>query len=252
MKKEWLCTWQLIPESQKHTEKFASEKEAKKAMAQRIAEHFDYKPYLSKMRNSQNEDYQEVADYLEAFLACLSFSECEEKDFPGLSGLVDCYMSGEELYWSYEYLHCPSFSARESCYDAEPGFFVGFCFQRPAKAPSGINIHIVEHYDYGNSANPLLVWKALGSTPKTQKQLARLIYQNWGAEIDRKAVGRHLQLLQNLGFPVKCCLDGYFLEGEPSTPRTDIPYSPSAYPLLILQTLKETPRQEKKSFRQYR
>ena len=44
---------------------------------------------------------------------------------------------------------------------------------------------------------------------------------------------------------MKCCLDGYFLEGEPSTPRTDIPYSPSAYPLLILQTLKETPQTRK-------
>ena len=246
MKTKWVCTWSLIPGSERYVEKYSSEQEAKTAMAQRIAEHFDLMPYLDRMRKEKDEDFHEAADYLEKFLSCLSFAECAEYSMPGLSGPVECYGYEDEFSWSCNYQHCPSFSARESSYDDEPGLFIGFCCQNPPKVKTpqatGINIHIVERIDYGGSANPFLVLWVLREDPQTQNQISKKILEKWDASIERKAVGRHLQLLQDLGFPVQHCPDGYYYAGEPNTPRTDIKYSPSAYPLLILQVLDCTPK----------
>lgn len=246
MKTKWVCTWSLIPGSERYVEKYSSEREAKAAMIQRIAEHFDLQPYISRMRKEKDQDFHEVADYLEKFLSCLSFAQCAEYSMPGLSGPVEYYGYKDEFSWSCNYQHCPSLSARESSYDDEPGLFIGFFYQNPPKVKTpqatGINIHIVERIEYGGSANPFLVLWALGENPQTQNQISKKILEKKGASIERKAVGRHLQLLQDLGFPVQHCPDGYYYAGESNTPRTDIKYSSSAYPLLILQVLDRTPK----------
>ena len=86
------------------------------------------------------------------------------------------------------------------------------------------------------------MWWAVQKEPQTQDQIIRAILEAWDTVIDRKAVGRHLQLLQDLGFPVKHSSDGYYYSGEPHPPKNDIKSSPSAYPLLILQELDHTPK----------
>ena len=246
MKTKWVCTWNLIPGSERYVEKYSSEREAKAAMSQRIAQLFDFQPYIDSMRKKKDEDFHEAADYLEKFLSCLSFAECEEYSMPSLSGPVECYNYGDEFNWSCNYQHCPFFSARESSCDYEPGLFIGFYYQDPPKAKTpqatGINIHIVERIDYGSSANPFLVLWALGEDPQTQEQISKKISEKWDASVERKTVGRHLQLLQDLGFPVQHRPEGYYRGGEPSVPRTDIQYSSSAYPFLILQILDGTPK----------
>ena len=246
MKTEWICTWSLIPGSERYVEKYSSEREAKTAMAQRISEYFDLKPYLDRMRKEKDPAYKEAADYLEKFLSCLMFSECAEETLPGLDGRAECFGAEEELSWSYDYKYFPYLSARESCIDEDPGLFVGVCLQRLPKtnAPQarGINIHIVERKNYGTSAYPLMVLDALRKEPKTQAQIVRTISEVWDTKIERKSVGRHLQLLQDLGFPVQHGLDGYYIDGENQAPKIGNKYSPSAYPLLILQVLDRTPQ----------
>ena len=246
MKTEWVCTWSLFPGSKKHVEKYSSERKAKTAMAQRIAEHFDLKPYLDKMRKENDPDYTEAADYLEKFLSCLMFSECAEESLPSMEGRVEIYSDGEEFSWSYNGQYFPYLSARESCFDEEPGLFVGCCFQRVPKSKvnqaKSINIHVVERKNYGTSAYPLMVLYSLREKPATQGQIARTILETWDADINRKAVGRHLRLLENLGFPVQKCAEGYYRDGEKREPRTDLPYTPCAYPLLILYVLDGTPK----------
>lgn len=87
-----------------------------------------------------------------------------------------------------------------------------------------------------------MVWCALREYPQTQAQIAGTIDEIWNTVIDRKAIGRHLQLLQDLGFPVQHRPEGYYRDGEPCAPKAGIQYRPSAYPLLILQVLDGTPK----------
>jgi biotin operon repressor len=123
---------------------------------------------------------------------------------------------------------------------------ISFNYENPRSVSrdrvNAVEIRITKHINYGTSAYPLLVWWAVQKEPQTQNQIIRTISEAWDTVIDRKAVGRHLQLLQDLGFPVQHGPDGYYYNGEPGTPKTDIKYSPSAYPLLILQELDHTPK----------
>jgi hypothetical protein len=58
--------------------------------------------------------------------------------------------------------------------------------------------------------------------------------------IERKAVGRHLKLLENLGFSLLHNSEGYYRSGAFREPKADVKYRPSAYPLMILQVLDGT------------
>lgn len=245
MKTEWVCTWSLIPAREQYVEKYASEEEAKTAMARRLGAYFDLKPYLDRMRRGKDPDRHAVADYLERFLSCLMFSRCDEEHMPCLEGAVECYKTEDQLYWAYDHKDFPVLSARESCFEEEEGLFVGFYFQKSTGAKSGtvrgIDIHVVERKDYGTSAYPLLVLFALGAEPATQGELTRRILEQWDTVVDRKAVGRHLQLLQDLGFGVQHGPAGYYRDRDVA-PRNDIRYTPSAYPLLVWQVLTDTPQ----------
>ena len=57
-----------------------------------------------------------------------------------------------------------------------------------------------------------------------------------------RTIGRHLQLLQELGYPVQHESEGYCCKGEPGTPKSGTKFTPSAYPLLILKVLDATPK----------
>ena len=107
---------------------------------------------------------------------------------------------------------------------------------------NAVEIRIRKHINYGTSAYPVMILLALDQCAQTQEQIIHKISETWDTSIDRKAVGRHLQLLQNLGFPVQHGPDGYYYDGEKQAPKTGIKYSPSAYPLLILQVLGKTPQ----------
>jgi hypothetical protein len=64
---------------------------------------------------------------------------------------------------------------------------------------------------YGPSAYPLMICEVLDGTPKTQTAIAQAVQEKYGTKIDRKAVGRHLELLGALGFRVRKGKDGYYL-----------------------------------------
>ena len=61
------------------------------------------------------------------------------------------------------------------------------------------------------SAYPLLILQELDHTPKTQTVIIQSIQKKYGVKIDRKAVRRHLELLEALGLYIEKCEDGYYL-----------------------------------------
>ena len=58
---------------------------------------------------------------------------------------------------------------------------------------------------------PLMVLEVLNDTPKTIDAIVQEIYNQYGVKIDRKAVRRHLALLQALGFKVERAKGGYMI-----------------------------------------
>lgn len=130
--------------------------------------------------------------------------------------------------------------------DENEPYVISFNYENPISISrdrvNAVEIRIRKHINYGTSAYPVMILLALDQCAQTQEQIIHKISETWDTSIDRKAVGRHLQLLQNLGFPVQHGPDGYYYDGEKQAPKTGIKYSPSAYPLLILQVLNDTPK----------
>ena len=247
MKTQWLCQVTLTPSRKKYTATYPTQTEALTAMAKVFAHTVNLSKYIRDLRQEDGEDCAGSADFLENFLATLTMPD----EIPDHYDIPDhCLLefdSCDGFRWGYMRGECPYLSVGHVCEgkEIEP-YVIAFNYDNPKtvspKRVNAIEIRIAEHINYGTSANPLLVWCALDNTPRTQDQLAKKIFYEWDTEIDRKAVGRHLQLLQNLGYPVRHCLEGYYCEGEPSAPKTDIKYSPSAYPLLILKALDTMPK----------
>lgn len=250
METKWICRWQLIPGGVEQTKAFPTREAARKAMAKVLTDAIDLGEYINALRKEEGEDCNSSADFLEKFLSDLTIPE-EECDVPPHWDIPDhCLLEispGEGFRWKYMRKECPMLVVSNPCYgdDGNP-FIVDFGYENPHTLGNGrINavwIQIDEQMNYGTGANPFLVWYALREEPQTQDQLSHTIFRIWHMNIERKAIGRHLQLLQDLGYPVQYGPEGYYRDGEVGEPRTDIPYSPSAYPFLILNVLDNTPK----------
>ena len=250
MKTEWICCWQYIPSRKKYFEVYPTSDGARRAMAKVLTDAVDLSGYIQALRKEDGEDCGSSADFLEKFLSDLKMPESaaalpEHYDIPD-----HCLMefdSYDGFRWGYMRGECPYLTAGHvyEGKEIEP-YVIAFNYENPKSIShdrvNAVEIRITKHINYGTSAYPLLVWWAVRKEPQTQNQIVRTIYEAWDTVIDRKAVGRHLQLLQDLGFPVQHGPNGYYYNEEPGTPKTDIKYSSSAYPLLILQALDHTPK----------
>ena len=242
MKEVWRCQWETVPGDGEHIENFSTLAAAKLAMRQKIVESIDLKEYTADLD-------PRVAQFLDNYLSDPQFPRDEadvpeEYEEPERGELI---LDAGFITWDYPYDAYPKLDTNLVLTDRNDGeyrfmFYYVYPEEATGNGVTELSITIASHIDYGTSSYPLLVWWAVQKEPQTQDQIIRAILEAWDTVIDRKAVGRHLQLLQDLGFPVKHSSDGYYYSGEPHPPKNDIKCSPSAYPLLILQELDHTPK----------
>lgn len=250
MKTEWICRWRYIPGYEKHFETYPTLDAARQAMAKVLTDAVDLKEYIDALRKEEGEDCDSSADFLEKFLSDLTIPESEAEIPPHLDIPDHCLLwidSHEGFLWEYARKECPRLAVSHVYYGSEGyPYVVDFGYQNPAEIKQNrvntVRIQIDEHISYGTSSYPLMVWSVLCGEPQTQDQIAKTIRERFETAIDRKAIGRHLHLLEDLGYPVQKCAEGYFCGGENREPQTDIKYTASAYPLLILQVLDDTPK----------
>ena len=250
MKTQWICRWQYIPGREKHFEVYATLDEARHAMAKVLADGIDLSGYIHALRNEEGEDCRSSADFLEKFLSDLIIPQSQEEIPPHFDIPDHCLLmidSTEGFLWEYAWKECPRLAVSHVYYGSEGyPFIVDLGYQNPVEIKPGrvnsVRIQIDEHMHYGKSAYPLMVWSVLEEDPQTQDQIVKHIWRRFETQVERKAVGRHLQLLKNLGYPVQVCSKGYFCCGEKREPQTDVKYTATAFPLLILQVLDGTPK----------
>lgn len=248
MKTEWICKWELIPGGKKYSATYPSQLEARRAMAKVLTDAVNLQEHIRALRNDEGEDCDSSADFLEEFLSNLTMPESglpNNYDIPDYCLLE--FDSCDGFRWGYYRGECPFLSAGH-VYEGnenEP-YVVSFNYENPDSISrdrvNAVEIRIIEHIDYGTSAYPLMVLFALRKFPKTQDQIISTIRDYWDTVIERKAVARHLQLLQDLGFPVQKSAEGYYCCEEVREPKADFKYTPNAYPLLILQVLDSAPK----------
>lgn len=242
MKEVWKCQWETIPGDGEQVEVFPTLAEAKQAMRQKIAESIDLNEYIADL-----DPY--AARFLGNYLSDPQFP-IDDTEVPAEYEEPECgelTLDSSFITWDYPYDAYPKLDTNLVLEDSNDSTYrFEFAYEYPEEATgsgvTGLSIRIDPHMDYGTSAYPLMVLFALREEPATQNQIARRILEIWETVIDRKAIGRHLQLLQDLGLPVQHCPDGYYYDGDLGTPKSDVKFTPSAYPLLILQVLDSIPK----------
>ena len=243
METGWNCQWKLIPGGEKHDETYTTLEAARQKMAKVLSDAVDLSGSVQALRK---EGCGSVADFLEKFLSDLTVPESE---LPDTLNLPEHYSlefdSCGGFRWYDQRGECPYLSAGYvyEGNEKEP-YVISFDYEYPERIHAGriiaVEIRICERIRYGTSAYPLMVWHALREEPQTQERIADTIFRTWDTAIERKAIGRHLQRLQELGFPVRHGPEGYYRDGEFIEPNTEQKYGPSAYPLLILRVLDDT------------
>lgn len=214
MKEVWICRWEIAPGDGEHTERFSSLSAAKRAMRQKISKCVDLCEYLA--------DLDAVAaDFLGKYLSDPQFPGCkadvpEDYQEPEHGELI---LDAGFICWDHPYdayLRLNTNLVLENISDEDYTF--DFWYEHPEELTdnriTGLSIRISPRIDYGTSAYPLMILRVLNSTPKSQEQIIRDVFERYDTKMDRKAVGRHLKLLQALGFTVEHNQEGYYLLQE--------------------------------------
>ena len=250
MNKKYRCLWYTLPDRQKHTATYPTLEEARAAMANIIRNAVNPQKYTDRMRRHKDPDITEAADFLDTFFTDLNFPESGGGTSFCESGLGEFHATEEELHLAYYQGEC---LVVDACHKQEvdqlpdaflpEAYIISFVYDNPNKTRHcyGVQTEIWPTL-CGTSAYPLLIWKVLGEKPQTQDAIIRKIRHCYNITIERKAVGKHLTMLQALGFRVQHNDWGYFLGGESHDPEPGTQFSPSAYPLLVLQVLREEPQ----------
>ena len=250
METEWICRWRYIPGTTKHFETYPTLELAREAMAKVLNNAVDLKEYIQLLRSEEGEDCGSSADFLEKFLTDLKFPESEE-EIPPHSDIPDhCFLSidaEDGFWWDYKVGEYPSIHARHVYYgDDNYPYTIDFAFENPKRITpdrcNSVRIQMDERIVYSHHAYPFLVLWVLSEETQNQAQISDKIWQQFSTEIDRKTIGRHLQLLKNLGYPIQHNANGYYCEGDFSEPQVGIQYGTSAYPLMVMQVLDGTPK----------
>lgn len=246
MKQVWSCMWEVTPGKGEEILRYPTLEAAKQAMRRKITEYVDLSDFYDKLQ-------PEAAAFLGKYLADPNFPQTREEcpdideEWEGADGDGEILMHSGCVHLIYPDDMAPHFSTNIVLDEnVDERYYLDFWYEGlwglPSKGVSGMSVSIRSETDYGTSAYPLLVLFALREEPVSQTELISRIYMHWNTLIDRKAIGRHLKLLKDMGFPVRHNKDGYYYDGEKTAPAKDMKFTPNTYPLMVMETLDSEPK----------
>lgn len=245
MKKEYQCTWWTIPDCKVHIATYPTLETAQVAMATIVRDVMKPQKYIDKLRREKDPDALDTASFMEKFFTDLRMPASGEAPVFCGQYLGECHSDDTEFLLEYCWGEYLVINARHQWgYDELPeAYITSVTYENPNKTTRyyGVQTEIVPTFS-GTSVYPLLIWEMLGITPQTRDAIIKSVRKKYNVEMEKKAVGRHLKMLQNMGFPVQHNVDGYCCGGKFRDPVPGVKLGASAYPMMISQVLDETPK----------
>ncbi len=234
MKESWICEWEIYPDT-KSRKTFKSYEAVYGFVRGLISEKINVSEAVSDIKSIGDYKYiNAIADFLEKYI--------KDPAFPGNSDHIpsddtddysDCDTYPEDCrYGSFEGMKA---SVSAECFSVKFGEFelstnfvlagygnkpnedlyFSFYFPGGYKNRDTVNMELkVEcKRTWGSSAHAVMVLQVLQSAekPLTRYELACEIYRRYNEKIERKAVGRMIALLKDLGYEIKSSKKGFVL-----------------------------------------
>ena len=250
MKSVWECTWESYPGDGEQIKKYKSFEEAKKDIRQMISQ-IDISEYTLAIRKGANMSFRaSVADFLEDYLSRPDFFSVEDT-FPSCDpeehilhisdeplendteiDIDDDYdeeekdkyedfdidISSDDL--SFKYFDKAGLRLDTNMItmkDENADYKFEFYFENPNRISNRktreLYIKLIPKIDLGTSSYPLLILNTLENSQESlgQKDIIDIIEYRYDMSIDRKAVGRNIDLLKAVGYDIRHEAEGYYL-----------------------------------------
>lgn len=246
MKREWICNWEIAPGDGEHRKKFNSYDEANAAIRKLISENINISVCVNKLKRKGNFQYiNTIAEFLTRYFSDPKFPYSTDnipsdnpEDYTDYNGYPqndeffdteddrDAYFyvsKGGFLYVNDGYVIRSSFVLDKG--DINKNYYIEsyddeLCFEyindneySNSGAANNINLHLVTGETWGSSAYPVMVLKTLQDSDRalSQTEIISHISERYKVFIERKAVGRHLDMLSKVGYKIQKSKDGFFI-----------------------------------------
>lgn len=246
MKKVWICNWEIAPGDGLHSKKYQSYDEANAAIRMLIHEKVNIMGCVARLKRKGDFEYvNAIADFLIHYFSDPKFPYCAD-DIPSENSqdYADCnkYPVDDEFFETDDDFRESGFWINESefllkidGYEISSTFLLEKADIRKEYSDNelrfeyenengysnrgGANnvvLYLTTSVDWGTSAYPVMVLKALqdSNKPMTQGDIIDYIDRHYIIKIERKAVSRHLKTLNELGYTIRKSQNGYYIEND--------------------------------------
>lgn len=248
MKQIYICRWEAKPGPGEEAIKYKTFDKARKGIQQLICEHIDMDDCINDIRKGCNPAFRNaVADFLYAFFHHPESIKSDDdipsgnpNDYiPNDVAYVENYCDSDdedddEYYAKYDFkfetfpsgfyfryigdnkLRIYSYLLYHCCFEVSHSYndYV-FSFECPCgEKTKDMVVMLDEATEWGKSAYPVMVLKALQDIEGclSQTDIINYIEKRYGVIMERKAVGRHLDMLKALGYKIQRGKNGFWLE----------------------------------------
>ena len=250
MKTIWQLTYETIPGNGEQTKKYKSFAEAKKDIREIISQIY-LSPYIKAIRTEGiHKAYRTaMADFLDNYISRTDFLNIDESipsddpddyeferkptikndagmnvdddDWNDEDGETDEFddfdisITRDSLFVKCHYEGCPELNTDMLVMEDETKeYYFHFNVDRDPKSKlREVQMTLVPLQYWGTSSYPLLILRTLENSqePLDQQRIISHIEAAYDTTIERKAIGRNITLLKNLGYDVQHNSEGYFI-----------------------------------------